>query len=129
MTYVELARLFGVVFTVTSLGVLFNLDNANRIYEDLKHSAMDRFLVSLLSLLLGMLVLSQHFSFAHDWGLAVTILGWVMVINGVFCLLFVNAWVKIIQFNQDKGSVLFCLFGLLIGFLMLYIGFAPHIGG
>jgi len=127
------AQLFGVIFIVMSLGILFNFDNSRQLVNEMSESATARYLSGVFPLFFGVWMIismctSCHFTGWGDWVvLAVAI---VMLLAGVFRLLFVDWWVSILRRYVDKAPIFAGLFGLILGFLLTYIGFVrPHLLG
>ena len=123
MDYIAFARLFGVVSTVLALGVLFNLDDARRMAKDMIGTASGYLLAGVLPLIFGTWVVTSTGSWDLNWSLVVTLIGWVMLLFGCFRLLFVGLWLSWARQATDEAPLLFSFFGLMMGLLLLYIGF------
>jgi hypothetical protein len=123
MAYVLFAKMFGVFFIVVAIGVLFNQEHAKKAAGDLADSAVSRFVVGMLPALFGSWVVVQHNVWAMQWSLAVTLVGWFMLLVGIFRLWFVDAWGSLLKKNQDKAPILVGFFALVFGLLLSYVGF------
>jgi len=123
MDYIAFARLFGVVSTVLALGVLFNLDDARRMAKDMVGTAAGYIVAGVLPLIFGTWVLTATACSHLSWSLVVCLIGWVMFLFGCFRLLFVKLWLAWVRSATDEAPLLFSLFGLMMGLLLLYIGF------
>lgn len=122
MDYIHFARMFGLFYFCVSLSILFNMDNAKKIAQELTESAVGRILAGILPLFFGSWVIVTN-NIWTGWATIVTVIGWILFLVGIFRLWFVNSWVKSIQRNVDKAPVMFALFGMIMGLLLLYVGF------
>ncbi|MBW5802515.1 hypothetical protein FIV31_02500 [Coxiella endosymbiont of Ornithodoros amblus] len=123
MSYIILARWFGLISIILSLGILFNLDDAAVMARNMLHSESGYIMGGVLPIIFGSLAFMKHNSFAPTWQIVVTIIGLFMLGIGVFRVIFVNTWKRLIEEHLDKIPFLFSLFGLILGLLLLYVGF------
>ncbi len=123
MSYIFFARWFGLVSVLLALGVLFNLGDARRMARHLVKDESGYIMAGVLPIIFGSLSFMHNHSFNQGWELAVSLIGLFMVFAGVYRVLFVNHWKKIMSRHVDKIPPLFSLFGLMLGLLLLYIGF------
>jgi len=128
MSHTIFAQWFGLISILLSLGILFNLDDAKNMAKHMLQSESGYIMGGVLPIIFGSLALMQHSSFKIGWQLVVTYIGLFMLIIGTFRVLFVKQWKHLVQKHLDKIPVLFSLFGLMFGLLLLYAGFvAPLI--
>ena len=106
-----------------SFGILFNLDDAKELARDLVTSAAGYIMGGVLPIIFGSLALVQHHVFTAGWSLVVSVIGLFMVLIGAFRVLFVKQWRRLVSAHVDSIPVLFSLFGLMLGLLLLYTGF------
>ncbi|WP_040070656.1 hypothetical protein [Coxiella burnetii] len=123
MSYIIFARWFGLISVILSLGILFNLDDAAVMARNMLHNESGYIMGGVLPIIFGSLAFMQHNSFAPTWQIVVTIIGLFMLAIGVFRVIFVNAWKRLIEEHLNKIPFLFSLFGLILGLLLLYVGF------
>ena len=127
MTYIHFAKLFGIVSTILALGMLFNLDNAKKMAADLVDSGAGFVVSGVLPVIFGGWIVATHNIWVEGWPVVVTVIGWIMLIEGMVRLLFVKTWTAVMQKHIDRIPVLFSLFGLIFGVLLIYIGFFSHL--
>lgn len=127
MSYIIFSRWFGLISVILALGILFNLDDAKIMAKNMVQSESGYIMGGILPIIFGSLAFLQNNSFSATWQLVVTLIGLFMLCIGIFRVFFVDAWKKIIQKNLDKVPVLFSLFGLILGLLLLYVGFLAPI--
>ena len=126
MSYLIFARWFGIVSIILSIGVLFNLDDAAIMAENMVHNESGYIMGGVLPIIFGSLVF-QHNNFTLSWQIVVMIIGLFMLAIGIFRVIFVNTWKKLIEKHLNKMPFLFSLFGLIFGMLLLYVGFFAQI--
>lgn len=127
MTYIHFAKLFGIVSTILALGVLFNLDNAKKMANDLLDSGAGFVVSGVLPVIFGGWIVATHNVWVQGWPVVVTLIGWIMLLEGMVRLIFVKTWTSIVARHIDRVPVLFSLFGLIFGLLLIYIGFFSHL--
>ena len=126
MNCFKFAQMFGVISTVLALGILFNLDDARRMTKEMIGTAAGYILVGVLPLIFGTWVVTSVARPVSGWSMAVALIGWIMLLFGCFRLLFVRLWVSWARSATDEAPLLFSLFGMMMGLLLLYIGFVAH---
>ena len=127
MTYIMFARWFGLISLILSLGILFHLNDAKKMAKSMMETDSGYIMGGVLPIIFGSLAFIQHNTFDMSWQLVVTIIGLFMMLIGVFRVLFVKQWKILIRRNLDKVPALFSLFGLMLGLLLLYVGFFSSI--
>lgn len=123
MDYVVFARWFGIVSLILSLGVLFNLEDAKQMARNLVKSESGYILAGVLPVIFGTLSLMFANSFTMSWSLLVTLLGACTLIAGIFRVIFVDQWKAFMDRRLESLPFLFSLFGLMLGVILLYVGF------
>jgi len=126
MNYLLLARCFGLVSVILSLGILFNLEDARQMAKNLVQSESGYILGGVLPVIFGSLTLLIAGSTDIDWPLVVNGVGLLMLIIGTFRCIFVQQWKALITRHLDQIPFLFSLFGLMLGIILLYVGFIAN---
>jgi hypothetical protein len=80
---VFIARLAGPFFVAVGLGILLNDKLYTGMITEAVHSPTLIYISGVMSLLPGLAILNVHRAWTKDWRVAVTILGWLLVIGGV----------------------------------------------
>lgn len=120
------AQLFGIVLVVLSLGILFNFDNSRQLVREMAESATARYLSGVFPLFFGlwMIISICGHCVITGWGdWVVLVVAIILLLAGVFRLLFVDWWVSILRRYVDKAPIFAGLFGLILGLLLVYIGY------
>jgi hypothetical protein len=127
MDYIIFARWFGLVSVILSLGILFNLEDARDMAKDMVKSNSGYIMGGVLPTIFGSLSLMFANSFTVEWTLLITIIGTIMVLIGIFRVIFVRQWKSLMSRYIQEIPFLFSLFGLMFGVILLYVGFVAHI--
>lgn len=123
MNYIMFARWFGVVSVILSLGILFNLEDAREMAKSMVRTETGYIMGAVLPIIFGTLSLMFSGSFEPGWNLIVTAVGGGMLFIGIFRAIFVQQWKHLLSQHVEKIPFLFSLFGLMLGVILLYVGF------
>ena len=126
MSYVLFARWFGLISVILSLGILFNLEDAREMAKRMVGVESGYIMGGVLPIIFGSLALIQHEGQVSDWRFVVITVGAFMLLIGILRVVFVRLWKKIIHRHIDSVPYLFSLFGLMLGVLLLYVGFVSN---
>ena len=80
-----------------------------------------------LPVIFGSLSLMFANSFDLGWTLLITLVGFSILIVGIFRVIFVKQWKALIGKNIEHIPFLFSLFGLMLGVILIYVGFFAKI--
>lgn len=123
MSYIIFARWFGLVSVFLSLGILFNLEDAQEMAKGMIKTETGYIMGGVLPIIFGSLALLFAPDVDVKWDTVVTIIGAGMVGAGIFRVMFVRQWKQLMERNLQQIPFLFSLFGLMLGLVLLYIGF------
>lgn len=123
MTYLVFARWFGLVSIILSFGILFNLEDAREMAKNMVKSESGYIMGGVLPVIFGSLSLMFANSFELGWTLLITLVGASTLLVGIFRVVFVRQWKLLIARHIEQIPFLFSLFGLMLGVILLYIGF------
>lgn len=129
MTCLIFARWFGIVSIILAFGILMNLEDAREMAKNLVKTETGYIMGGVLPVIFGSLPLLFTNSFQMGWTMTVTLVGAAMLIIGIFRVVFVQQWKALMSRHIEQIPFLFSLFGLMFGFLMLYVGFVAHLVG
>lgn len=127
MSYDLFAKWFGFISVLLSLGILFNLEDAKAMAKNMIETETGYIMGGVLPIIFGSLSLMLNHAFELSWQLVITLIGIFMVLIGAYRVLFVESWKELMRENMDRIPPLFSLFGLILGLLMLYVGFVSHV--
>jgi hypothetical protein len=123
MNYLVFARWFGIVSVILSLGILFNLEDARQMAKNMVKSESGYIMGGVLPVIFGSLSLLFIDRFDLSWSLVVTVVGSCVLLIGAYRVIFVKQWKALIAKNIEQIPFLFSLFGLMLGVILLYVGF------
>lgn len=128
MDYILFARWFGIVSIILSFGILINLEDAKNMGKKMIEKDTGYIMGGVLPIIFGsyaFVVLDNAFAFG--WQLVLTTISIIMVIAGMYRVMFPNHWRNTLRSQIENIPPLFSLFGLLFGLLLLYIGYVSPI--
>lgn len=123
MTYVMFARWFGIVSIILSLGILLNLEDALEMAKSMIKTETGYIMGAVLPIIFGTLSLLFVDSYDEGWNLVVNFVGMAMLVAGIYRALFVKQWKALMSKHIEQIPFLFSLFGLMLGVILIYIGF------
>jgi len=123
MSCIMFARWFGVVSVLLSLGILFNLEDAQEMAKGMVKTETGYIMGGVLPIIFGTLSLLFVDCFDACWHLVVTFVGASMVLAGIYRVMFVRHWKSVMAAHIEGIPFLFSLFGLMLGVILLYVGF------
>jgi hypothetical protein len=123
MDYLLFARWFGLVSIILSLGILFNLEDARVMAKNMVRTETGYIMGGVLPVIFGSLSLMLVNSFELNWNTIITLVGTCLLLMGLYRVIFVKHWKALITKHIDQIPFLFSLFGLMLGVILLYIGF------
>ena len=126
MTYIIFARWFGLVSILLSVGILFNLEDARDMAKHMVKSDSGYIMGGVLPIIFGTLALMFVNYFELGWSLIITFIGAMMLLIGIFRVIFVKQWKALLSHYIELIPFLFSLFGLMFGVILLYVGFIAN---
>jgi hypothetical protein len=127
MNYLMFARWFGLVSVILAFGILFNLEDAREMAKSMVKSDSGYIMGGVFPVIFGSLSLIFFDGFNLSWALVITCVGVAMLIAGIFRVIFVRQWKALLSRHIEQIPFLFSLFGLMLGVILLYIGFIANV--
>jgi len=124
---VFLAKVMGIFLFLVSLGMLVHQQRYKRLMHDfLSNSSLVNF-SGCVGLILGLLVLGCHNVWVSDWPVLVTIIGWIVLLQGVMRIFFPDAYSKMVkELMNGTGYQVWSWVWLLIGLYLVWVGFSAN---
>lgn len=123
MSYLFFARWFGLISIILALGILFNPKNAREMAKGMINTETGYVMGAVLPIVFGSLAFMHHHAFESGPRLIIDIIGLSMILLGTFKAWFPQQWRKILGEHIDIVPPMFALFGMMFGFILLYVGF------
>ncbi len=123
MTYIEWARVLGIILLIFNIGVFLHLSHFRKAILEVAKSPGLHIPLILCPLILGAftVVMFHNWSdFAHG---AVSFVGYLFLLMGVVRSWFVTSWASKLEKSGGDHFYIFSIVLALLGCLMLYIGF------
>ena len=121
-TSILIAKFAAVTYLVTGIALLNGNLSLKKTYEELKSSNMFTAMMGAFTLLLGMIIVNIHNVWVKDWTVLVTIIGWILLVEGVFYLIWPKALLKLFT-KLPQSQVGWGVFTLIFGLILGYFGF------
>ena len=121
--YIHYARMFGLISLSLSLGILMNVNDAHKMVKEMIGHSAGYIMGGVLPLIFGSFVVIEHNVWTGAWPMLVTLIGWLFFCLGLFRVMFPAKWRKVLSDHAEFIPILFSLFGMMVGFLLLYLGF------
>lgn len=93
----SLARILGVYLFLLGAAMLINPTRIRPIMKDFIQHKTFIFVSGLTSILLGMIVIILHNVWIEGWPVFITLLGWVVFLNGIYRLFFLDHFMKVMK--------------------------------
>lgn len=122
-----LAQLIGCFAFLSSLAMLVHQARFKKQITDFLGSQSMIALSGNLSLLLGLLIVISHNIWISEWPVLITIIGWIVLLQGLMRIYFPDAFVKMVKDLMAKsGFTLWCWVWLLVGIYLIWAGFSQN---
>ena len=120
-----LAQVIGCFVFLVSLAMLVHSARCKKIMHDfLADHTMVAFSGN-VSLLLGLLLVVSHNVWMSGWPVLITLIGWVLLLQGLMRIFFPENFVKMMKDLMNKtGYSLMCWVWLLVGIYLIWAGFS-----
>ena len=122
-----IARLIGPLFATIGVGMLTNAETYRQIAQQYLTNPAIIYFSGIMILLIGLTILNFHSAWTRDWRSAVTFIGWLMTVIGVWRIIapqFIPFVAGAILANQHFFVALGTLL-LTLGGYVTYKGYAP----
>ena len=120
-TSIVLAQVFGIVFVVLGLSMLFQKKYTLSVMEELVQSKSFMWIGGFMALIMGAVMVALNNVWTSGLPLVITIIGWLALIKGAFLLLFPGTAVSFYR-KANKDSI-FVWAGVVVFILGLFLLF------
>ena len=119
-----LAQAIGCYLFITSLAMLVHQGRFKKLmHEFLASPALIAFSAG-VHLILGLLIVLSHNVWISEWPVVVTIIGWIILLQGLMRQFFPETYVKMIKDLMAKtGYLLMTWIWLIVGIYLIWAGF------
>ncbi|MBW2977953.1 hypothetical protein KY331_03855 [Candidatus Woesearchaeota archaeon] len=117
-----IAKIAAVTYLATGIAMLNGNFNLKKVYQEMEKSPMFMTLMGVFVLVLGMLIVQYHNIWVKDWSVLVTIIGWLLLIEGVFYIVFPKQLLALFK-RLPQSQIGWGIFTLIFGLIFGYFGF------
>jgi len=124
MTEVQIFQVLGLVLLAVGLGMLINANFYQGLIRGMVESKPLFLLGGIINLVVGYLLVTFHNTWTGDWGVLITIIGWIAFIKGLVILILPNVHIGFAKSFDKKGSlVIGGVIALILGLIFSYLGY------
>jgi len=106
-TSIFLAKFLGCYMLILALAIIINRGRMKVIMADLANSPGALFILSVITLVMGLLLVLVHSVWAMDWRVIITVYAWIVVLQGGLRLFFPEFMsVTLERFGRNDGLLL-----------------------
>ena len=116
-----LAQALGIIMITVSVSFLMNRDQLHDILKDVMSHAGLQFVAGMMPLILGTLLVLGHPVWRWQLSVLVTLVGWLILLIGVFRLCFVKVWLKMLHDHAEQTAKRIPHVLLVLGLVFLYL--------
>lgn len=101
-----MARFLGPFFVVVGIGVLLNLKRYQKLIMDFFENTAVLYLGGVMAFAIGIVIVLFHNVWTLNWGIIITILGWVSLVKGIVLIVCPAVMVKMANVCHKNAAVL-----------------------
>ena len=121
-TVTSLAEVLGAVFVLVGLS-MFNKKSFMSAMTDLANSKGLSWTVGLVTFVAGVITVSLYNVWSSNWEVVITIVGWLMIIKGLFITLFPNISLPFYRKFASNSALTICaVIAVIVGVILFYLG-------
>jgi hypothetical protein len=118
-----LAKLLGVYFLIVAAELLIRRRELEGAIKDFASSKGLLFFSGSISLLLGLAIVIGHPVYESDYRIVISLLGWLLILRGVWRMAFPSHVQKKMASCFHKGYKVIFLIALVLGIYLTYMGY------
>jgi uncharacterized protein YjeT (DUF2065 family) len=128
MTDAQIFQVLGIVYLAVGIGILTNPDFYKKLITEffVSENPPAIYLSGLVALAIGYLLVTFHNIWVKDWAVIITILGWVVLVKGLFLLVLPKVSIKITNAfmgQMIKFLTVWAIVVIVLGGLLCWLGF------
>ncbi|MBL7106681.1 MAG: hypothetical protein ISS77_03630 [Phycisphaerae bacterium] len=125
MTDAQIFQIFGIVYLAIGLGIIINPNHYRQMLVDFAANRAVMYLGGAMAFVVGFLLITFHNIWTAEWGVIITVIGWLALIKGLFIFLLPKMLMKACSYLEKNTRLLIVESVLIIifGGLLVYLGF------
>ena len=126
-SYQIVAKIIGPLYLILGVALLFNSEHFLKVMKDIVKCDAFQAGTAFIIMTFGLIIVNAYNSWALDWSLAITLVGWMALILGAAELIFPQKLKKIAAGNMSKGLVHLLVFiSLVLGLGLTYVAYFAY---
>lgn len=97
-TSILLAKVFGLFFVVMALFMALRKKFFHAVLKEIRHDEGWIFMFGMFNLIIGLLMIFGHNVWVDAWRIVITVLGWIVLVKGLFVLFFPKETMGMIKY-------------------------------
>lgn len=123
-TSIFIARIASIVFLSMGIGFFYNKDFYRKMLDGYVKNVSILYTEGILEIVLGYFIVYYHNIWVMDWTALITVLGWGILIEGIFMLAFPEIMINACKYMlKMKKNEIFTLIIIALGLIYGYFGF------
>ena len=124
MSDTQLFQLFGLAYLAIGVGALLDIKNWQRVFEDFTKNRPLLLIGGVGSLVVGFLLVAFHNTWAWEWPVIITIIGWLALIKGILLLALPQVMIILVAAMSIEKNLLkiHAAVTMVLGLLLLALG-------
>lgn len=120
-----LAKVVGIFVLIKAIAMIMKRKETNDVVEDFFKDKTLLMFAGSFELIIGLLIVNSHNIWVNGWPVIITILGWMMVIEGTFIAVSpTKKVVKVFKVLMSKRwYTIWTIVALVVGVYLTYVGF------
>lgn len=121
-----LAKLMGLLMLIVGLAATANKELIPKIVKEISKNYALLIFSGFILTLFGLIIILSHNVWTSDWRMLITIMGWLILLKGLFRLFAPDDVAKFISKMNDFWFATARLICVIIGIYLIYIGFFAY---
>jgi uncharacterized membrane protein len=95
MPSLVIAQVLGPMYVVVAIGLMVNSSLYRTLFEAFVETPAAAYVSGLFALIFGLVILAFHYTWAADWTLVITLMGWLGFLKGCALIVFPAAMMRL----------------------------------
>jgi hypothetical protein len=120
-----LAQVIGCYLFIVGLAMLIYQHRFKKLISDFLSHPLTINLSGSICLILGLLIVIDHSVWVGQWPMLITLIGWIILLQGLMRIFFPDAFIKIMKdFLGRTPYLVMCWVRILVGLYLIWGGFS-----
>lgn len=125
ITDAQIFQLLGIVYLAVGLGIIINPEFYKKLVTDFTDHPPAIYVGGIVALVIGSLLVIFHNDWKRDWTVIITILGWAVLVKGLFLIVLPKMSIKVSNAFKEMKKLLrlWAVIVIVLGVLLCCLGF------